>query len=196
VGTVGYMAPEQVRGLLVDQRSDLFSLGLIFYEMLSGKRAFDRQTPVDTMAAILSDEPPRLSGSVPTVSPDLEGIVRRCLEKSPEKRFESASAVASALRRAASGSFSSEPRTQAVLQWRPRRHLVPAAALLVAALGGVFLFAHFRNPGGAHGPRRIAVLPFENLGSPDDAYVADGIAHAVRGKLTSLGGIEVIARGK
>src|SRR5450631_3196646 len=81
MGTIGYMSPEQVRGLPVDHRSDIFSFGTILYELLTGKRAFKRETASDTMAAIMRDEPPELSGSGRDISPALDRIVRHCLEK-------------------------------------------------------------------------------------------------------------------
>jgi serine/threonine protein kinase len=90
LGTVGYMSPEQVRGETVDQRSDLFSLGAIFYEMVAGARAFKRQSGIETLTAILREEPPDLTEIVPTIPPALERLVRRCLEKDREVRFQSA----------------------------------------------------------------------------------------------------------
>ena len=97
MGTAGYMAPEQVRGAAVDSRADLFALGSVLYEMLSGRRAFCRDTAPETMTAILKEDPPDLSESTPPVSPGLERIVRRCLEKHPEQRFQSAKDLAFAL---------------------------------------------------------------------------------------------------
>ena len=94
MGTAGYMSPEQVRGLTLDPRSDIFSFGAILYEMLSGKRAFHRDTPADTMSAILKEEPAELSETNRNVSPALERIVQHCLEKNPEARFHSASDIA------------------------------------------------------------------------------------------------------
>jgi len=94
MGTAGYMSPEQVRGAAVDPRSDIFSLGAILYEMLSGKRAFHRDTAADTMSAILKEDPPDLSETGRNVSPALERIVQHCLEKNPESRFHSASDIA------------------------------------------------------------------------------------------------------
>src|SRR5271169_6607133 len=94
MGTAGYMSPEQVRGMGLDPRSDIFSFGAILYEMLSGKRAFHGDTPADTMSSILKEEPPELSETNRNVSPALERIVHHCLEKSPEARFHSASDIA------------------------------------------------------------------------------------------------------
>jgi len=88
MGTVGYMSPEQVRGLPVDHRSDIFSFGAIFYELLSGRRAFKRDTVSDTMAAIMRDEPTELSESGRNISPALGHLVRHCLEKDRDNRFQ------------------------------------------------------------------------------------------------------------
>jgi hypothetical protein len=93
MGTVGYMSPEQVRGLSVDHRSDIFSFGAILYEMLSGRPAFRRDTAAESLTAILKEEPPELSGDG-SVSPTLDRIVRRCLEKNPDERFQSADDLA------------------------------------------------------------------------------------------------------
>src|SRR4249919_170321 len=94
LGTLGYMAPEQVRGKPADARSDIFSFGAILYEMISGKRAFHGETPADTMSAILKEEVPELSETARNVPPGLERIVRHCLEKNPAQRFHSASDIA------------------------------------------------------------------------------------------------------
>jgi eukaryotic-like serine/threonine-protein kinase len=94
MGTAGYMSPEQVRGIAVDARSDIFSFGAILYEMISGKRAFHGETAADTMSAVLKEEPADLSETNRSVSPALERIVQHCLEKNPEQRFHSASDIA------------------------------------------------------------------------------------------------------
>jgi tRNA A-37 threonylcarbamoyl transferase component Bud32/WD40 repeat protein len=94
MGTAGYMSPEQVRGMAVDPRSDIFSFGAILYEMLSGKRAFHGETAADTMSAILKEDPPELNETNRNVSPALERMVQHCLEKNPEQRFHSASDIA------------------------------------------------------------------------------------------------------
>jgi eukaryotic-like serine/threonine-protein kinase len=97
LGTVGYMAPEQVRGHSTDDRADLFAFGAILFEMLTGKRAFHKATSAETMSAILNEEPPAISQILPAVPPALQRVVQRCLEKSPEQRFHSASDLAFAL---------------------------------------------------------------------------------------------------
>jgi serine/threonine protein kinase len=90
LGTVGYMSPEQVRGEPADARSDIFALGTILYEMLSGQRAFKRDTSAETMTAILKEDPPEISTTSKPIAPPIERTVRRCLEKKPQQRFQSA----------------------------------------------------------------------------------------------------------
>ncbi|MGH9667233.1 MAG: protein kinase domain-containing protein, partial [Bryobacteraceae bacterium] len=141
LGTVGYMAPEQVRGTAVDHRADLFSLGVILYEMLTGHRAFARDTSVETMHAILNEEPRELPDNTP---PDLARIVMHCLEKDPRQRFQSAQDLAFALQ-SVSGSASSIPKAVAatVPANKPRALLVAAAVACAAllVLGGFLLRA-------------------------------------------------------
>jgi Tol biopolymer transport system component len=90
LGTVGYMSPEQVRGELVDRRSDIFAFGAILYEMLAGARAFKRDSSIETLSAIIKEEPKELTELNPNIPPPLERLVRRCLEKDREQRFQSA----------------------------------------------------------------------------------------------------------
>jgi Tol biopolymer transport system component len=136
MGTVGYMSPEQVRGLPADSRSDLFSLGAVLYEMLTGGRAFRGDTAVETMNAILKEDPPEPSRSVADLPPSLDRIVRHCLEKSPDERFQSARDVAFALddlSAVSSGAAAGVPRHR---ELRGRRFR--AAALALALLATVF----------------------------------------------------------
>jgi hypothetical protein len=133
VGTVGYMSPEQVRGQAVDARSDIFALGAVIYEMLSGRRAFGSDTPADTMTAILTKDPEELSGPGLVVPSSLDRIVRRCLEKDPAERFQSAKDVAFALEAESGASRTgSEPPT---LGRRPR------PGWLAAGVAGLALLA-------------------------------------------------------
>ena len=90
LGTVGYMSPEQLRGKAVDHRSDIFSFGAVFYEMLSGRSAFRGDTNADTIISILKEDPLHLIGTAPVLPPAMEHIVRHCLEKEPAARFQSA----------------------------------------------------------------------------------------------------------
>ena len=141
MGTVGYMAPEQVRGHAVDARADVFAFGAVLYEMVSGKPAFQRDTAADTMTAILTQEPPELAGSRPDLSPALDRIIRHCLEKSANERFQSARDVAFALEAlsgpASGAALSERAATAAVVPIRRRRPgLVMAAAVASALLIG------------------------------------------------------------
>ena len=132
MGTVGYMSPEQVRGREVDQRTDIFSFGAILFEMLSGRRAFRRDSAVETMSAILREEPPELVETGKKISPALDRIVRHCLEKNPESRFHSAGDVAFDLE-ALSGSTSSSSVGKIAAGPRPGRIRMLAAG--AAAVG-------------------------------------------------------------
>lgn len=140
LGTVGYMSPEQVRGLEVDHRSDIFAFGAILYEMLSGKRAFQGNSAVETLHAILKEDPPDLPHTNPYVSPALERVMRHCLEKDPEERFQSARDLAFDLGMISGISLPDSPPT--IIKPTPlRRYLWPtviAFALLLAAAGGYF----------------------------------------------------------
>src|SRR5882724_1055273 len=113
MGTASYMAPEQVRGEVADPRTDIFAFGAVMYEMLSGQRAFRRETPAETMTAILREDPAELSDPARPISPALDRIIRRCLEKSPDQRFQSAKDLSFALS-ALSGSDTSASRVAAV----------------------------------------------------------------------------------
>ena len=97
LGTTGYMSPEQVRGELVDRRTDIFALGVVLYEMLTGRRAFVRETVPETITAILREDIPDIHRSNPQVSLPLDELLRRCLDKDPERRFQSTQDLAVAL---------------------------------------------------------------------------------------------------
>jgi serine/threonine protein kinase len=113
LGTLGYMSPEQVRGLTADARSDIFSLGVTCYEMISGKRAFQGATAADTMSAILKEEPEQLSSCVRNLPPALGRVVHRCLEKDPDDRFQSARDLAFQRFRPTANRWHSRPTLEA-----------------------------------------------------------------------------------
>jgi Tol biopolymer transport system component len=151
MGTVGYMAPEQVRGKAVDARADIFSFGAVLYEMLTGKRAFRGESPVETLNAVLKEDPPSLFESTRNVSPALERVVRRCLEKRPEERFRTAHDLAIALDAISTASTRSLT-TEAIgaAEERPapgRRLLLERLGLLAAGAalgaGAVIAWARF-----------------------------------------------------
>jgi Tol biopolymer transport system component len=137
LGTVGYMSPEQVRAKPVDQRSDIFSFGAVLYEMLSGRRAFRGASAVETMNAILKEDPPEVTETGRTLPPALERIVGHCLEKNPEERFQSALDVAFDLEQL-SGSVTTQaalvsPEERRLPGWRSAALVLAAIALAVSA---------------------------------------------------------------
>ena len=130
LGSAGYMAPEQVRGLPADHRADIFNLGTVLYQMLSGHRAFQRDTVAGTLAAIADSDPPAWAGDGSTVSHRLMRIVRRCLEKSPNDRFQSARDLALTLVDESSDAAPAMPVATS-------RASTPWAVIAVAALAGI-----------------------------------------------------------
>jgi serine/threonine protein kinase/Tol biopolymer transport system component len=191
MGTVGYMSPEQVRGKPVDHRTDIFSLGAVLYEMLSGRRAFKGDSAVETMTAILKEDPPDLQDTGVSFPPSLDRIVRHCLEKSPEERFQSAGDIAfnlEALSSVASGSAMSLPAVGGTRSW-PRIALTGAAAVALLALGAL-LHGVLRGGSGvspAHPETRLSIVV------PDDVQMAnfelspDGKTLVVRGRPKNSG---------
>src|SRR5581483_2941098 len=143
LGTVGYMAPEQVRGQVADARSDIFAVGVILYEMLTGKPAFRKSTSAETMTAILNEDPPVISQIAPSVPPGLQRIVNRCLAKSPEQRFQHASDLGFALE---SLSDSNASTVTTVNQEVPGKRWIWLAAAIVAIAIVVALVLWWRQP--------------------------------------------------
>ena len=135
VGTAGYMSPEQVRGQEADVRSDIFSLGVVLYEMLAGRRAFSGASAVETLNAILSADPQELSGVGTTIPVGLDRVMRRCLEKRPEARFQSAHDVALALE--AASTPSSGLVAVATKRWRPHEKWALRAGLAAVIIAMV-----------------------------------------------------------
>jgi serine/threonine-protein kinase len=171
VGTVGYMSPEQLRGLPVDGRSDLFSLGCVLYELLAGKRPFQGRTAAATTAAILYEAAPRLASVGTKVPPEVERVIRHCLAKEPGQRFPSARELAFALRALRSGSDVSASLPPTTLNPpkppRRRREAIPS----------------------------LAVLPLANTNvDPDTEYLSDGITESIINSLSQLPGLRVMAR--
>ncbi len=174
MGTAGYMSPEQVRGVAVDGRSDIFSFGAILYEMISGKRAFHRETAADTMSAILKEDPADLSETNRNVSPALERIVQHCLEKNPEQRFHSASDIAFDLEHL-TGISGTSTRVTAVASARPRsRLLLPIAGVAAIALAMLALGWWLGRGSGASPQAEYKQITFRTGSMGNARFTPDG----------------------
>ena len=187
VGTVGYMSPEQVRGKHVDHRSDVFSFGVVLYEMLSGRRAFRGDSAIETLNAILKEEPAELSQTNTKVNPVLERIVRRCLEKKPERRFQSAFDLTFAIEAVLTPSGSAieptalspgvgEAQTRSRM-WRllsdARLAWILAAGLLLGMLG--FAWTYFKHqPEAEARVMKFSLMPPEKMNFDHIAVSPDG----------------------
>ena len=157
VGTVAYMSPEQLRGKPVDHRSDIFAFGAILYEMLSGSRAFRGETEVDTMTAVLREQPPSASLDAAAIPAGFQEIIRHCLEKEPEDRFQSAKDLVFALQTVSGSS----PTHVAFAQRSSRTRLLPWAIAAVMA-AGVLLLATNQWVQGPASPPAYRRLTFES----------------------------------
>jgi eukaryotic-like serine/threonine-protein kinase len=158
LGTPGYMSPEQVRGQAADARTDIFAFGAVLYEMLSGVRVFRRDTPAESMTAILREDPPEIADATRPVSPALDRIVRRCLEKSPEQRFQSArdlSFALSALSGTDSSGFTKAPAAPAVPHHISWRLWVTLATAMIAIALAAWMIA--RQPGAPSARMQFAI---------------------------------------
>jgi Tol biopolymer transport system component len=164
LGTVGYMSPEQVRGLGSDHHADIFAFGAVLYELLAGTRAFQKPTSAETMTAILNDDPPSISQLTPNVPPAVQRVLHRCLEKEPERRFQSASDLAFALEAlsdsgvSAMGADAAPQKSRAMLGW--------IAAIGVAVIA-VLLVTWWRSP--AVAPQVESVVQLTHDGEPKPA---------------------------
>jgi TolB-like protein len=211
IGTVAYMSPEQASGRPIDHRSDQFSLGIVLYEMLAGKRPFQGNTAAETLTAIIREEPGPLEIAAPGVPAPLRRIVSRCLAKEPIGRFGATRDLAqdlAALRLRVPEGLSAgvEPApapASARTAESPRRRWSPVAAaaavVTVLAGAGVLLVPRFSSRGPAAGGsspiRSVAVLPFENLAhEPAQDYFVDGMHDALITDLAKLGTLRVTSR--
>jgi eukaryotic-like serine/threonine-protein kinase len=198
MGTVGYMAPEQVRGQTADHRADIFAFGAILYEMLAGKRAFQKPTSAETMTAILNEDPPGISQVATNIPPALQRVVHRCLEKNPEQRFQSASDLAFALDALSDSSGYStidvsraKPRGGRVF-WETAAGVVAIAVVGTAVLAWRFLHSRTSDATPIHS---IAVLPFANASNNLEMdYLGEGISEEITNSLSRLPDLQVMAR--
>src|SRR5262245_13909679 len=191
VGTAHYMSPEQARGQNVDHRTDIFSLGVMLYEMLAGRRPFEGATTSDVMAAILTKEPEPLEELISEAGTKIAQVVTLCLAKEREERFQTMGDLLAQLQAATGRSELSAPR-EAQRRSRP----VWIAATLLLLMIAVVVYWKLA-PKGAPDPqiRSLAVLPLENLsGDPAQEYLADGMTDALIGDLSMIGALRVISR--
>jgi len=205
IGTPEYMSPEQVEGKETDPRSDIYSLGVILYEMLTGRVPFEDNTPL-SVALKHKTEPPQDPQKInPQITKDLALLVLRCLEKSKESRFHSAEELIAELSRIEEGipsagkvlpikkSFTSEETTKT---FKKRWRLVASLAILVVMAATAVYYLTRETPGPSSAPRkkRLVVLPFENIGPAEDEYFADGITDEIIARMTNVSDLNVIAR--
>ncbi len=200
VGTPAYMSPEQADGTSnVDGRSDLYSLGCVLYEMLTGEVPYTGRTPQVVIAKRVLEPLPHVRTLRASVPEAIEQAISQALAVTPADRFTTAADFARALARphvtsdTTTTPAASQPMAAGGHRRVPRALATLALGILVGA-GVLLAWLRARPEPGAAGPKRLAVLPFENLGQRDDDYFADGVTDEVRGKLAALPGLEVIAR--
>src|SRR5262245_15177162 len=190
MGTLGYMSPEQARGETADAPSDIFSLGCVLYEMVSGRRPFVGETVAETIAAILRDTPPPIAHSRSAAPAELERVVMRCLEKQPSERYQSARDLASDLRALLGGNIGAASPL-------PPRRLRPAAqvvAVILILLLGLAAWLHWAG-GRDRGAGSLAILPLVNAGGNAEVeYLSDGITESLINSLSQLPRLRVMAR--
>jgi TolB-like protein/Flp pilus assembly protein TadD/predicted Ser/Thr protein kinase len=197
VGTLPYMSPEQLRGKRVDARTDIYALGVVLYEMATGRRPFRERLSTQLVDDILHKSPPLPGRFNPGLSPKLEDIILKCLEKDPENRYQSVKEVRVDLRRLEESS-----KVAPALPPPRRRYGVTAVAISAILLAGVLVGL---NVGGWRGrflkragPKHIeslAVLPLENLsGDPQQDYFADGMTEAVITEVAQISELKVTSR--
>jgi serine/threonine protein kinase/Tfp pilus assembly protein PilF len=203
LGTGHYMSPEQARGQTVDARSDIWSLGVVLYEMVGGSPPFRGETPSDCIASILTTEPPPLSGVLPDVPLKLESILQKALRKNSDERYQTIKEMLTDLRNlkgeleAEGSSTQTRARGESIVS-KIKLHkqgvlLTLAASLLVAAAVAYSFF--FVAPAALPNEKSIAVLPFENLSEEkSNAYFADGIQDEILTRLSKIADLKVISR--
>ncbi|UCE19254.1 MAG: protein kinase [Gemmatimonadota bacterium] len=201
LGTVAYMSPEQARGEEVDHRSDIWSLGVVLYEMVTGQRPFQGDYDQAVMYSIINEMPESVTGLRTGVPLELERIVFKCLQKDPGERYQTASGLLADfrhyLRVSTSPSISTEARTSKPPVRSLRRKIAGIAGLvIVVTIAAVLLVRQFKTSvkQSVHERKMLVVLPFENLGPPEEEYFADGITEEITSRLASLHGLGVISR--
>jgi TolB-like protein/lipopolysaccharide biosynthesis regulator YciM len=200
LGTVRYMSPEQACGAHVDKGTDIWSLGVVLYEMVTGQVPFTGDTPQEVMSAILEREPPPLAKYLADAPAELQQIISKTLRKDREERYHSAHELLEALKglRHKLEVEAELERSRAARSWPHRKRAIAALLLLllVAAFALALPFYWHRSLTTSSPPEKsVAVLPFENLSrDPDSAYFADGIQEEILTRLASIADLKVISR--
>jgi TolB-like protein/Flp pilus assembly protein TadD len=196
VGTLAYMSPEQIEGKTVDSRSDVFSLGIMLYEMATGRRPFSGETSPSMLSSILKDTPPPITDIRPARPRQLERIIRRCLAKDPVERFQSAVGLRSELVALRQELDSGAEQRPAGRRWWIPAALIGALAIVGAIFGRKLFEFPQPNPAGAPGTARtmIAVLPFENLGPAGEEFFAAGMTDEITSRLAIVRNLGVVSR--
>ncbi|HMC54239.1 MAG: hypothetical protein DMD35_08125 [Gemmatimonadetes bacterium] len=192
IGTPAYMSPEQAAGdLTIDGRTDIYSLGCVLYEMLAGEPPFSAPTTQALIARVITESARPLHSVRSTISRQLSGAVEQAMAKSPADRPATAADFARLLESTATmpaAAYAPSPRRMS--RWMA----VGAAVLVVGIIGGALGILWSRQHSTDSGERKVAVLPFENAGSADDEYFADGMTDEVRSRLSTIRGLRVTAR--
>src|SRR6476659_2491482 len=203
LGTGHYMSPEQARGQTVDARSDIWSLGVVLYEMVGGSPPFRGETPSDCIASILTTEPPPLSGVLPDVSLKLESILQKALRKNSDERYQTIKEMLAGLRNLkgelepGGSSTQTKARAESIVSKikRDKRGVLLTLAAALLAVAAVAYSFFFVAPAPSPNEKSIAVLPFENLSEDkSNAYFADGIQNEILARLSKIADLKVISR--
>jgi serine/threonine protein kinase/tetratricopeptide (TPR) repeat protein len=203
IGTPEYMSPEQVEAEEVDKRSDIYSLGIILYEMVTGKLPFEGETALSIALKHKTEtplEPKQFNAQIPE---DLNRVIIKCIEKDREKRYQETEELLAELSKIEEGITTGEkiiPRRKPVSsktikeKFRKRWMMIAAVFMLVVAIGIAFLYIIVNRSLSPPGEKMLVVLPFKNLGLPGDEYFADGITEEITSRLAALNGLGVISR--
>jgi serine/threonine protein kinase/tetratricopeptide (TPR) repeat protein len=203
IGTPEYMSPEQVEGKDADERSDLYALGIILYEMLTGKVPFEGETPLSVALKQKTELPEDPAKINPQISDDLRRVILRCLEKEKENRIQKAGELIAEFDRIEKSIPTAEkilpPRKpltskEFTVNLRKSWRIIAAVAIVAVFAGAAILYFGRGRPIPATAKNKLVVLPFENLGPPEDDYFADGITDEINARLTGISELGVIAR--
>jgi len=196
LGTVAYMSPEQARGEELDRRSDLFSFGAVLYEMAAGRMAFSGNTSAVIFDSILHKSPASATRLNPELSPELDRIINKALEKNPSLRYQSAAEMLADLKRLRRDTSSAQiPAAAETTRTQQRRWLVPAIAVatlvVIASAGALF----WKSAGASKEISSIAILPFVNASNdPNSEYLSDGLTESLINNLSQVKNLAVMSR--